>query len=166
KKLRLLAEPRGHFLLETRKRALILKGVVGKPVRSPTGFALWITRLKARPGNTFRIERVDTEQAVTGLRGGLSAIELGVRTGIIELALDGPHPRWLDRVVDAIVYQYRLENVAAKAAQARESLAFIERQLPRLKNRLNRAETRYNRYRAQNHIIDVSAQTRALLTEA
>ncbi|MHB1543541.1 MAG: GNVR domain-containing protein [Gammaproteobacteria bacterium] len=166
KKLLLVASDRGHFRLETRKRVSILQGVVGQPVRSPTGFALWITRLRARPGQAFRIERVETEQAVTGLRSGLSAIELGVRTGIIELALEGPHPRWLDRVVNAIVDQYRLENVAAKATQARESLRFIDRQLPRLKRKLGLAETRFNRYRAQNHIVDVSAQTRAFLSEA
>jgi tyrosine-protein kinase Etk/Wzc len=163
-KLYLIAGRNGRYRLTTRTGEMILAGRVGAVAAEPS-WMLLVTRLDARPGQKFQVERVDTEKAVAGLRRGLSAIELGVRTGIIELALDGPHPLWLREVVNAIVDQYRVENVKAKAAQARESLRFIDRQLPRLKSELNRASTRFNRYRGENHIVDVSAQTRALLAE-
>lgn len=165
KKLRLITGTGGEFRIESPEGKLLLAGRVGVPVRLP-GWSVWVTRLVGHPGRTFRVERIPAEAAVMGLRAGISAVELGVRTGIIALALDGPHPRWLAKVVDTLVHEYRIQNVRAKAAQARESLAFIDHQLPRLKRRLTQAETRYNHYRAQNHIIDVSAQTRALLAEA
>ena len=165
RKLRLVSGADGRYRLLTRHGRLILDGQAGRPAGT-SGWHVEVSRLAARPGQVYRIRVARSGLAVDALRAGLSAIELGVRTGIIELALDGPHPRWLAQVVNATVRTYLAENVAAKAAQARESLAFIDRELPRLKHSLYQAESRFERYRAQTHIIDVSAQTRAFLSEA
>lgn len=165
RKLRLVAGVDGHYRLLTPHRRPILDSRIGQSVET-AGWHVQVSRLTARPGRVYRITEVRRARALRALRAGLSVIELGVRTGIIELALEGPHPRWLAQVVNATVRTYLGENVAAKAAQARESLAFIDRELPRLKQSLYQAESRFERYRAKTHVIDVSAQTRAFLREA
>lgn len=145
----------------------VLTGKVGKPAASADGqMELYIQALSAPAGASFTLTKIPVQLEVTALRQRLIAAELaqeGKETGTVQLTLDGPDPARVKQILNAITDQYLQQNIAAKSAEARESLAFINKQLPDLKAKLNAAETALSNYRVKRGTVDISQQTASLL---
>ncbi|HET8701713.1 MAG TPA: polysaccharide biosynthesis tyrosine autokinase [Nitrococcus sp.] len=143
----------------------VLTGTVGKPAASANGQTkLYVQALSAPVGTSFALTKIPVQLAAAQLGQRLSVAQLGEKTGVIQLALDGAHPVRIKQILNAIANQYLKQNVAAKSAQARESLAFINKQLPDLKAKLSAAETALSDYRVKRGTVDISQQTASLLT--
>ncbi len=167
RRFRLLSAGAGHFTLLDPAGRRVLAGRVGVPARSADGrIRLELTRLDLPAGHRAVLIRERVEAAFESLSRRLSALQLGHDTGIVQLTLEGPYPHRIARVLDAIESRYLAQNVAAISARARKSLAYINRQLPTLKARMSRAESRLTAYQAKSGTVDLSAQTKALLQQS
>lgn len=143
----------------------VLTGAVGKPAVSANGQTqLYVQTLSAPVGTSFALTKIPVQLEAAGLGQRLTAAQLGEKTGVIQLALNGANPTHIKRILNAVANQYLKQNVAAKSARARESLAFIDKQLPDLKAKLNAAETALSDYRVKHGTVDISQQTASLLT--
>ncbi|MDI7047958.1 tyrosine-protein kinase, partial [Escherichia coli] len=58
---------------------------------------------------------------------------------------------------------YVQRNVDRKSAQAEQMLSFLGEQLPQLRGDLDKAEQRYNSFRAQHGTVDLEAEGKRLL---
>lgn len=142
----------------------VLTGTVGKLAVSADGQTkLYVPALSAPAGTSFTLTKTPVQLAAAELRQRLDTAQLGKDTGIVQLTLEGAHPARVKQILNAIADQYLKQNVAAKSAQARESLAFINKQLPDLKAKLNTAEAALTSYRVENGTVDISQQTESLL---
>lgn len=167
RRFRLLSAGAGRFALFDPAGRRVLAGRVGMPARSAAGrIRLELTRLDLPAGRHAGLIREHVETVFESLSRRLSALQLGHDTGIVQLTLEGPRPRHIARVLDAIESRYLAQNVAAISARARKSLAYINRQLPSLKARMNRAESRLTAYQAKSGTVNLSAQTKALLQQS
>ncbi len=167
RRFRLLSAGAGHFTLLDPAGRRVLTGRVGMPARSTDGrIRLELTRLDLPAGRHAGLVRERVEAAFGSISRRLNALQLGRDTGIVQLTLEGPYPHRIARVLDAIESRYLAQNVAAISAQARKSLVYINRQLPSLKARMNRAESRLTAYQAKSGTVDLSAQTKALLQQS
>jgi len=101
--------------------------------------------------------------AVNQLRGRLSVSEQGKATGIIAMAMTGPHKTRIRTILDSISETYLLQNIKRLSAEAENSLDFLDEQLPEIKEKLTGAEEKLNAYRLKSESVDLSLETQSVL---
>jgi tyrosine-protein kinase Etk/Wzc len=102
-------------------------------------------------------------QAVSAIRGGLTVNEQGRDTGILNVGMTGPDKERIQALLDAIAENYLLQNINRQAAEAEQSLEFLNKQLPELKAELTEAEEKLNAYRLESDSVDMQMETQSLL---
>lgn len=160
--LTLVAGEAGRFTLFGPDEQRLLEGQVGERATGG-GVSLFISRLKARPGTRFTLRRSPRAAAINQLRGEFSARERTRASSIIEISLLGPQPARLTQILDEILHTYVRQNVERRSAQSENTLAFLETQLPLLKDQLDAAEAAYNTYRLQEGSVDLTSETQSVL---
>lgn len=161
----LVAGPEGTFELWGRGGAPVAAGAVGQLVRAD-GVELYVSDLRARPGTEFLLRRERREELVAALQREIRITERGKKTGILQLALDGPDPVRIAAVLDALAQAYVRQNVDRRSAEAEQTLAFLETQLPTLRAELEAAESRLEGHRTRAGGVDVTLETQAAVTRS
>ncbi|AQG99878.1 protein tyrosine kinase [Burkholderia sp. KK1] len=162
----LIARDGERYELQSPDGATVLRGRVGETLtaRSSTGpVKLTVTSLVARPGTRFDLTRASTQQTVADLQKSLKIVEKAKQSGVIGMTLDGDDANRVTSTVNTISTLYVQRNVDRKSAQAQQMLAFLGEQLPQLRADLDRAEARYNAFRATNGAVDLEEQSKLLL---
>lgn len=144
----------------------VLTGHVGKEAIAESGkVKIYVSHLAVADGTAVTLVRQPLQEAFHDLSERISAVELGTDTGIVQLSLEGRYPVHVRDVLNALVEQYMNENVAAYSAQARRSLAFVNKQLPALKEQMDEAEARLTGYQVSHNAVNLDEQAKALLQE-
>lgn len=162
----LTAEGNGAFRLVQPEFGIAAAGRVGAPLDFQTGFgeiALQVDRLDARPGAQFFLTRYPREDTVEKLQKALLLSERGKQSGIISVALIGPDPVALANILNEIGKEYIRQNVYRKSEEAEKSLAFLNKQLPELKQEVERSESKYTELRNKLGTVDLGEESRTLV---
>ncbi|WP_277189698.1 polysaccharide biosynthesis tyrosine autokinase [Caballeronia sp. BR00000012568055] len=155
-----------HYELQSPDGKTILRGRVGETAKAQSAdgpVSLTVASLLARPGTRFDLTRLSTQQTVADLRKALNIAEVTKQSGVIGMSLDSSNAEQVTTTVNTIATLYVQRNVDRKSAQAEQMLAFLGDQLPQLRADLDRAEARYNAFRAKNGAIDLEEQSKLLL---
>jgi tyrosine-protein kinase Etk/Wzc len=142
---------------------VVLEGKVGE-LATGEGVTLNVTSLSAAEGDQFSLKKEYWLEVVTDLQTQLSVAERGKDSGILSIALEGDNPDRVRAILESIVNNYESQNIAREAAQAEQSLRFLEEQLPDIRERLRIAEDDLNEYRQERESVDLSREAEALLT--
>lgn len=117
-----------------------------------------------QPGEEeLNVTRLSRLAAVNQLQNNLNVSEQGKDTGILAMSLTGPNQQRIRRVLDAVAQTYLTQNIQRNAAEAENSLDFLDDQLPEIKEKLTQAEEKLNEYRLEKDSVDVSLQTESVL---
>jgi tyrosine-protein kinase Etk/Wzc len=163
RRLTLIARSGGKYDLLDPERKPLASGETGKRLDTG-GVFLLVTELVAREGTQFDVASLPRADLVEGFQRQLVASEKGKKTGVIRIALQGPDPSRVARVVDAAARAYVHQNNERKSAEAEKTLLFITGQLPQLKANVETAEAALNSYRKeQGGGLDLSLETKAAL---
>lgn len=130
------------------------------------GFSLMVDELKGPPGREFFLGRMKMPAAISGLQGGFSVQEMPPGSSILQISYVDPSPRRAEATLDAIAQSYVDQNIARSAAEAENSLTFIEKQLPVAEVAVTDAQNALNTYRQAQSSVDVDYETRILLEHA
>ena len=166
KKITLIVGQKGQFTLTDNDEQTI-KGYVGKIVSKTIEgeeFRVYISVLNARPGTHFMLQKQPKSIAIQALNGKLSISEKGKKTGILSFTMESPFPLLAKNVLNEIANIYTQSSVEQKSAEAKKTLAFLDKQLPLIKNQLEVATTALNNYRQQQGSIDLTIETQGVLT--
>lgn len=164
--LMLRSSGNSRYSLESPSGTVVLHGVVGKLATADGGnVQVLVTKFDVPEGKEFNLVRLYDQEAVADLQKKLTTTQLGNNTGIVQLTLDGHSPTGVKDVLNAIEAQYIKQNVRTMASQARDSLAFIHRELPELKKTLDAAQGRLTQFMQKNGAIALDQQSQALLQE-
>lgn len=125
--------------------------------------SLRVTSLDAAPGAEFSLTHISRMQAIENLRGQFSVSEQGKETGILSWSMTGEHPKELQRTLNTIADIYYSQNVQRQSEEARNSLDFLDEQVPKVRAQLDDAETRLNAFRASRDSVDLSLETQSML---
>jgi tyrosine-protein kinase Etk/Wzc len=150
-------------------RSIIFYGLVGQVLRAntPAGpVELRVARLSGQPGARFVVSRSSLMASIKKLQRELIVSEQGKQSGVIEVRLEGGNAELVNAVLLEIGQQYMAQNMGRKSEEAEKSLAFLEQQLPKLKARLEKAESEYNAFRNANGTIDFAEEARLSLQQA
>ena len=144
---------------------VIASGAVGQLVKAE-GVELYVSELRARPGTEFLLRRTPREKAVTALQREVRIAERGKKTGILQLSTDGPVPARITAILDTLAQAYVRQNMDRRSAEAEQTLAFLDAQLPTLRTELDAAESRLEGHRKRGGGVDVTLETQAAVARS
>lgn len=145
-----------------RNEERVLSGKVNEMINE-RGYQVLVTKLATPNTSEFVIVRTNQEAAVNRLANSLRVVEMGTRTGILEVSLQNPNRQQAEAILNAVIEEYQLQNIRRSAAEAQNSLKFLQEQMPEVKATLDNAEAELNAYRISAESIDLQAETASLL---
>lgn len=155
-----------QYLVHQQDSGLTLQGKFGQGIDSsvnPYRIGLFVRRAEAPVGQKFRIVRHRPLDVVAGLLKNLSVSEVGKKTGIVRMNLEGLDPEAIAGILNEIANSYVRQNVERKSAEAEKTLDFLQVQLPDIKQNLEVAEQRLNQYRSAMGSVDLSEEAKVAL---
>jgi len=166
----LIALEGARFQLLNPKGEQLAEGRVGDAVEIDVGedkpVVIQVSELKAHPGTHFDLSRESQLTAIEKLKKAFSVKEASKDTDILNVELKGRDPEQLAKSVNDIATTYVNATVNWESAEAGQKLAFLEGQLPIIKERLERAEQALSAYRQQHGAVDISTEAEVLLKQA
>lgn len=168
KELILIAGEQGHFTLVDDNQQ-ILEGEVGKPLIEQLGdnqqtLILFVSLLKARPGTQFTLMKKSLVSGINDLSTNLAVVEKGKSTGILSFTFESNSPAVAARTLNEVANIYVKQNVEQKSKEAQNTLEFLDKQLPAIKDQLEASTTTLNDFRANKGSIDLNLETQNVLT--
>lgn len=146
----------------TREGRTLLQGRPGKSV-SENGVTIRVDTLNIEPGRTFTVTQVPRLAITRSLNNRLSASERGEDSGILSLSFTHPSPPRASAILGAIAQAYRQQNLERRSAEAEQSIEFLEKQIPDVKEDLTQAEDKLNEYRSKSDSVNMEKETESKL---
>ncbi|RLM26393.1 tyrosine-protein kinase [Brenneria alni] len=137
-------------------------GTVGQ-LEKQNGLSLLVSDIAAKDGTVFRLKKLNVLTAINALLNDFSVEDSGKDTGVLQLSLEGEEPAKVSKILNSISKNYLQQNVERKSEEAGKSLEFLKEQLPFVRDSLNDAENKLNKYRQQNDSVDLSLEAKAVL---
>ena len=141
---------------------LILRGNVGERAGGES-ISLFISLLQGGEGQHFSVWRRSRISAINDLMGRLTVSERGDWSNLLALKVEGVDPVSVQRQVDGIANAYVRQNVERKSAEAEKTLAFLDEQLPVVRQDMQAAEVSLNTYRLEKGSVDLPLETQSIL---
>lgn len=140
----------------------LFKGRVGQ-LEQHGDVAILVSGIDADKGTTFKVTKLNELQAINMVVNNLAVADKGKDTGVLGLNYTGPDPDSNSKILNQIIDNYLLQNVARKSEQAERSLAFLRKQLPEVRGKLDQAEDKLNTFRRENESVDMSLEAKSAL---
>ncbi|MGM8900333.1 polysaccharide biosynthesis tyrosine autokinase, partial [Psychrobacter sp. 1Y4] len=159
-------------------------------IRSATGFVLsnGFDEFKGQLGQPHQFEGLDGQISITvtelptdsypinitkqtlktttdAINSTLSVEERGDQTSIIQLSMIGTNQQQITTILNQIVQSYVDQNQSRGSEETTKTLAFMETQIPALKEKLETSEALFNSFRKKYGTIDVGKEAELLLNE-
>lgn len=156
----------GKYSLGNDKLESALTGSIGSPLTAQTPFgpiSLSVTALAGKAGAEFILVRHSRLGTIEALQSALNVSEKGRQSGVINVALQSTDPKQLTSVLNQIGQVYVRQNVERKAAEAEKMLAFLDTQLPQFKQKLDKSEDAFTRYRNKEGTVALDEEAKLAL---
>ncbi|QLX24905.1 tyrosine-protein kinase Wzc [Citrobacter freundii] len=138
------------------------QGQVGQPLNHG-GVTMQVNAIHAAAGSAFTVSKYSTLGMINALQNNLSVTETGKDTGVLSLTFTGEDREQIRQILDSITRNYLEQNIVRKSEEAAKSLAFLARQLPEVRNRLDVAENKLNAFRQDKDSVDLPLEAKAVL---
>lgn len=173
KMFQLRADGHNQFTLFLEDGTKLLSGKLGELIETTTAslpyVKIQVNKISANTGTYFNIIRKNTDDVVLELAQNLTIVDLGEKnkskTGVLQLTYQGNNPQVLPKVLNTIIDFAIQRNIEKKSAEASKTLDFLNKQLPEVKRSLDEVETNLNEYRARSGTIDISQESKIILTQ-
>lgn len=164
----LLPDHDGYLLLDPNDHELV-RARVGEPARFTVAGAegrIIVSMLNASASTRFAISRSAPITAYRQLRSSLSVEETSLGSSILRLSYRHPDLNFAGKLVNAIARAYLTQNVERRSAEAQQSLAFLETQLPAIRQNVTQSEEALNTYKIQAQTFSVDNSAQSLLNQS
>lgn len=165
KKLTLIAGEQQRFQLFDENDNLLAEGVAGEAFAND-GVEGQIAQLAANPGTRFQVVRNPRIVTIQAYQDALDISEQGKESGIIRLALASSDAAEAVKILNKIASLYVEQNVRRTSAEAAQSLAFLQSQLPQVKRDLAKASDALNAYQTHGKTVNISLETQSVLGQS
>lgn len=163
------AQGEGKYRLSQEDESVKVTGRLGETLRFQAGqhpVELRIDHIEGKPGVQFLLAREPRIITIEKLQRALTIREKGKQSGIITVTLEGPDPQRTSALLREIGAQYVRQNEALQSEEAEKSLVFLNRQMPLLKEELERAESDFSALRSTRGTIDIGEEARTILEQS
>lgn len=168
-KLKLVAGENGKFTLFDPDKNPVLEGVVGKPAELKIGrenLRIFVSDLQARSGVAFKVYKFDLLTELKNLTDNLKTSETAKGSGVISVSYNDYDPMLAARIVSEMANLYLRQNVERKSEDAQQTLNFLDKHLPLLKQNMDNAIATLNAYRIKAGSVDLQKETLDVLDQS
>jgi len=127
---------------------------------------LHIKDINARPGAKFTLTYRPKLDTIERVQKALTVAEIGKQSGLVRVSYEGPDAKLVYDTLSEITREYVHQNVTRKLEEAEKSLAFLDKQMPLVKQQLDDSEAEYYRFRRNSGTIDISEESKISLQQA
>lgn len=163
------AEGNDQFRLEHKEQNIALQGRVGTTLDVTTEkgrIQLVVKSLAAKPGAQFFLKRASRLSTIQNVQKTLMVAEPVKQSGVIAIKLQGQNPQLANDTLKEIGREYLRQNAARRTEEAEKSLAFLNQQLPDIKQKLEQSESKYNAFRNSRNTFDLGEEARVSLQQS
>ena len=162
KKLDLKALDNGRYQLFDAAGRLLLSGTVGQPAQGD-GVSMLVQGLVARSGTRFDVSGSNEVNTIHRFQSGLTVSDDGKDTGVVRITFSNRDPVVATGVANAISQSYIAASIESHQGTDGKTLAFIQQELPRLRNDLQQAETDLTQFRTSSGSMEPVAEAQSYL---
>lgn len=155
------AEKGTYSLFDAQERK-ILTGIVGE-LADKNDYHLFVMQLIGETGDVFTLSKISRFDAILTLQQTLSISEKGKQSGVLQFSLEGENKAKIEAIINDVSQNYFLQNIARDSAEAEKSLAFLNTQIPAIKDKLTLSENVLNDFRLERKSVDLSLEARSAL---
>jgi len=165
----LTVENNNQFRLRQIDAHIHVRGQAGTLLKAATDYGqieLLVDKIIARPGTEFILTRASRLSMIEDMQKSIIIAEQGKQSGIISATLQGDDPQMSAAILNEIGKEYMRQNTARKTENAQKSLAFLNKQLPELKQELEESEAKLNQFRNTHGTIDLGEEAKLSLQQS
>lgn len=162
KKLILRALEGGRYELLDPTGTTLLTGKIGEQA-SDNGISIRLDKLVARPGTEFQVSALNEVNALKRFSRDLKVAEKGKETGIVQIAFDSSSPWVAAGVANAVAEGYVEATIASRRMSDSKTLDFINKELPRLRDELKKAEGALTDYQSSSNSLQPTTEAQSYL---
>ncbi|MBF7685635.1 polysaccharide biosynthesis tyrosine autokinase [Acinetobacter sp. B10A] len=158
-----------YTLTDQKTEQVVFKGQLNKAVQQKSdGDDAWSIEIDApsRVNDEYIITKNAVTTATNNFLANYSAQEKGKQTNIIGLTYQGTDKQLITHALNRVLINYKQQNIESSSAQKAQTLAFLNKQLPVLKEDLDTAEKVFNRFREKNNTVDVNQEAQLYLKQS
>lgn len=127
---------------------------------------IFVSRFDAEPGTRFVLIEKSMLSAIENLKENLSVEETEKQSGVLSLSYRDSDPVQATKILNEICTQYLMQNVERSSEEAETTLKFLQKQLPELKQKMERAEENLNAYRFKAGTVDLTQEATLMLDQS
>ena len=114
---------------------------------------------------SFILKKLSLPSAVSLVRSQYGVGERGKQSGVIGLSYNGTDKEHITDVLNNVLNVYQAQNVERKSLESKQTLSFLDKQLPELKKQLEISEIKFNDFRQKYNTIDVTQEAELMLKQ-
>ncbi|UIP94998.1 polysaccharide biosynthesis tyrosine autokinase [Acinetobacter johnsonii] len=149
------------------KDEVVFEGKTNVKNQVPSPYGLWQVYIVKNNNLApeLKITKYALPTAMKNLMLNYGVAERGKMTGVVGLNYQGTDKAHITKVLNHILSVYHKQNIERKSLESTQTLAFLDKQLPLLKQQLEDSEIKFNRFREKYNTIDVTQESELLLKQ-
>lgn len=149
------------------KDEVVFEGKTNVKNQVPSPYGLWQVYIVNNNNLVpeLKITKYALPTAMKNLMLNYGVAERGKMTGVVGLSYQGTDKAHITKVLNHILSVYHKQNIERKSLESTQTLAFLDKQLPLLKQQLEDSEIKFNRFREKYNTIDVTQESELLLKQ-
>jgi tyrosine-protein kinase Etk/Wzc len=146
---------------------VVFKGILNQLNQTQDNRGLWSVQINSTHPfqQDFIITKLALPSAVKLIQANYAAAERGKMTGVIGLTYSGNSQQHITQVLNHILGVYHQQNIERKTLESKQTLSFLDQQLPELKQQLEASEIKFNKFREQYNTVDVTQESELMLKQ-
>lgn len=146
---------------------VVFKGVINRLNTTRDQKGDWKVELfnKSNRDQSYTLTKLALPTAVKEVQLNYAVGERGKQSGIIGLNYNGSDQTHITQVLNKILTIYQAQNVERKSLESKQTLAFLDKQLPELKQQLEQSEIKFNEFREKYQTFDVTQEAELMLKQ-
>lgn len=119
-------------------------------------------------GQKFILQKNSLPIAMSNILNNFNVQEKGKGkgSGILELTYQGENPENIPNILNTVLNIYKQQDITRNVTDKDQQVAFLEKQLPELKEDLNNSERQFNQFRQKYGTVDVKSESELYLKQS
>ncbi|MDH1240679.1 polysaccharide biosynthesis tyrosine autokinase [Acinetobacter johnsonii] len=149
------------------KDQVIFEGRLNQLNQFVDGYGAWKINISSTQPfeHAFILSKLSLPSAVKNLKLNYGVAEKGKMTGVIGLNYAGEDKQHITNVLNHILEIYHQQNIERKSLESKQTLNFLDQQLPELKQQLEQSEIKFNEFREKYNTVDVTQEAELMLKQ-
>jgi tyrosine-protein kinase Etk/Wzc len=153
-----------QLVLEDSNELLATGTGAGEIITGLNGEFVWqLGAFTARPKTVFRVVVRSLQSSINGVLGSLTTDQANRQSDLIKAAYQSANPVFAARMLNTIAEVYLTQNAERSSAEAKQTLVFLNNELPRVRQALDDSELALNTFRSQTLTVDVTSEMTDIL---